>query len=123
MRIFVCNVATQHGETDGFSVTDHLEALERHAGRGLFHAVIANNNIVPELPEAWQSTPVTINRANREGLRGARLVEADVIAEENRYRHDPDKLAAIILRLYDDRDSYAAAVNAPRADEAILLSR
>lgn len=123
MRIFVCNVATQHGETDGFSVADHLEAIERHAGRGLFHVVVANNNIVSELPEAWQSAPVTVDRGGGDGLRGARLVEADVIAEENRYRHDPVKLAATILRLYDDRDSYAAAVSASRADKAILLSR
>lgn len=123
MRIFVCNVATQHGETDGFSVADHLEAIERHAGRGLFHVVVANNNIVSELPEAWQSAPVTVDRGDGDGLRGARLVEADVIAEENRYRHDPVKLAATILRLYDDRDSYAAAVSASRADKAILLSR
>ena len=123
MRVFVCNVATQHGETDGFSVDDHLEALERHAGKGLFHAVLANNNIVSDLPEAWHSKPVAVSRANGETLRGARVVEADVVAEENRYRHDPAKLAGILVRLYDARDSYTPAISVTRADEPILASR
>ncbi|HSE43951.1 MAG TPA: gluconeogenesis factor YvcK family protein, partial [Gemmatimonadales bacterium] len=83
VRIFVCNVATQHGETDGFNVADHVRALEAHTQRGLVNAVIANNNIVHELPESWQSNPVKVNGAGE--LAGVRLVEADVVAEQNRY--------------------------------------
>ncbi len=123
LKVFVCNVATQQGETDGFSVVNHIEAIERHAGSGLLHAIIANNNIVPALPEEWHSAPVALSRNGGGSLHGARLVEADVVAEENRYRHDPVKLAATILRLYDDRDSLAAEAGAIRTDEAMLVSR
>jgi uncharacterized cofD-like protein len=123
-RVFVCNVATQHGETDGFSVQDHMEALERHIGKGMFHAIVANNNIATELPEAWHSRPVPLDRnAGVNGLAGARVVEADVVAEENRYRHDPVKLAATLIRLYDERDTLAMPVTRQMAEAALLATR
>src|SRR5690606_38298385 len=122
LKIFVCNVATQHGETDGFSAAYHLVALERHAGRGLVDAVIVNNNIARSLPEAWQSQAVEIaHNGDSQALQGVRVCEADVVAEENRYRHDPQKLAATILRLYYGRD---ASVSQPQrsSEEAALAS-
>jgi uncharacterized cofD-like protein len=112
-RLFVCNVATQHGETDGFNVSDHLKVLEAHTQRGIAHVVLANNNIAPELPQSWQSNPVKVNGVAE--LPDIRVVEADVVAEQNRYRHDPDKLAATILRLYDGRS--ALVTDAPRVLE------
>jgi uncharacterized cofD-like protein len=124
MKVFVCNVATQHGETDGFSVSDHLEALERHAGKGLVHAMIANNNIDTDLPEAWHSAPVTFRKNGHPVFAdGVRIVEADVIAAENRYRHDPSKLAGTILRVYDERNSLVIAPAAASREAAALLTR
>ena len=123
MKVFVCNVATQHGETDGFSVQDHLEALERHTARGVVDAIVANNNIAPELPEAWHSRAVPISRnGGFAALSGIQLIEADVVAEENRYRHDPEKLAATIIRAYDERDAFTPPV-AHQAAEAVLVTR
>jgi len=122
-RVFVCNVATQHGETDGFSVTDHLEAIQRHIGRGMIDAVVANNNVAAALPEAWNSAAVAANKIGGGALSGVWVVEADVVAEENRYRHDPAKLAATILRLYDERDSLPSQFDRRRADEAVLTTR
>ncbi len=43
LRVYVCNVATQAGETAGFDLADHVEALERHASPGLVDVVLANN--------------------------------------------------------------------------------
>jgi len=48
-------------------------------------------------------------------------VEADVVAEENRYRHDPQKLAATILRLYDGRDTSTYEPRRPAPEEQPLL--
>jgi uncharacterized cofD-like protein len=122
-RVFVCNVATQHGETDGFSAGDHLAAIERHTGKGIIDVVVANNNIVSRLPEEWHSDAVPVCRQGLDGLEGVRLVEADVVAEQNRYRHDPDKLAAALLRLYDGRDVPVANTARRQAEEAVILTR
>ena len=122
-RIFVCNVATQHGETDGFSVVEHLETLERHGGKGLVQGVVANNNIASSLPEAWRSAAVPVSNDGMSAFADVVLVEADVVAEENRYRHDPAKLAATILRMYDNRDSFAFPVAMEDVEEPVLVSR
>ncbi len=122
-RIFVCNVATQQGETDGFTVADHLEALERHAGGGVIHAVVANNNIAASLPEAWHSAAVPVNRDGMSAFSHVRLVLADVVAEENRYRHDPEKLAAMVMRMYDHKDSLANLATRHQVEEPLLISR
>ena len=97
LKVYVCNVATQHGETDAFTVSDHVRAIERHLRRSVFHYILANDNIVSELPEEWHSVPVELN-----GVVGhdPRLMTANVISEENRYRHDPQKLAWALMQLY-----------------------
>ena len=114
-------MATQHGETDGFGVAEHLEALERHTGSGLIQAVVANSNIAPELPEAWHSAAVRVSQEMLRSYPGVRLMEADVVAEENRYRHDPYKLAATIMRLYDARDTTSYETRRPAPEEPAML--
>jgi len=123
MKLFVCNVATQHGETDNFSVADHIETLERHTGKGILNAVLANSNIVEALPEAWHSAPVPISNDGLRAFQGLRLVQADVVAEENRYRHDPDKLAATIMRVYDERDILSLEQRPPTQEASLVASR
>jgi uncharacterized cofD-like protein len=105
-KVYVCNVATQHGETDGFSVSDHFETLVKHIGPGLFDYVLANDNVAGPLPEAWESQPVNVDSAT---VDGARVVTADVVSEANRYHHDSDKLAAALMRLYNNRNQQEPA--------------
>lgn len=122
VRVFVCNVATQHGETDGFGVSEHVHALREHLGQSAIQAVIANTNLAERLPESWHSSPVPLRNPGDPAFKGLRLVEADVVAEENRYRHDPAKLAATIFRVYDSRQSNGVSHFA-RAQEEPALAR
>lgn len=125
-RLFVCNVATEHGETDEFGVAEHLEAVLRHTAPGIIDAVVANDNIA-SLPEAWRSEPVALDSPDARVLRDLRVVQADVVADENRYRHDFTKLAAAILGVYHGRENGAPApavlpASEP-AEEAVLAAR
>jgi uncharacterized cofD-like protein len=104
MKIYVSNVATQHGETDGFSVADHIAAIEAHVGRGLVDIVLSNSNVAETLPDEWMSRAVTVDA---ERIPHVRLVQEDVVREDKRYHHDPDKLAAALIRLYYDREPAA----------------
>jgi len=101
VKVYVCNVATQPGETDGFKVADHVRFLESHVGKGLFRHVLANSNIENGMPETRRSQPVSINGGD--SLR-AHLVLADVVSEDNRYHHDSKKLGEALIRLYYDRN-------------------
>ena len=111
-RIYISNVATQAGETDGYTAADHLAALQRHLGRpDVAQMVLANSNLPSEpLPEEWRSTPVTAPGDADYG--GARLVLLDVVDHERRYRHDGERLASAVMRLYYERDLRAQAEQA-----------
>jgi uncharacterized cofD-like protein len=94
LKVYVCNVATQQGETDGYQVSHHLAALHRHAGPGLVHLVLANTRAVPYKPE-WHQDLVRIDdQAYRQAVR---IIGADVIDEGFPTRHSPQKLARVLM--------------------------
>jgi len=94
VKVLVCNVATEAGETDRFSVADHVAAIEAQVGCNLFTYVLANDNFQVALPDGVLVRPAA-------GLSNKyRLVEADVIDAGDPWRHDPGKLARALLALY-----------------------
>jgi uncharacterized cofD-like protein len=105
LKLYVCNVATQNGETDDFNVADHLHALEEHVGKGFLHQVIANDNLKDAISNAIDSHPVSLDASINNGIR---LVLADVVSEENRYHHDSAKLAQTLMRIHYERDQIPA---------------
>jgi uncharacterized cofD-like protein len=116
-KIYVCNVATQHGETDGFSVADHVAAIEDHVGKGVINYVLANDNIVDVIPKAAQSKPVGVDTPINNGIR---LVATDVISEENYYHHDSTKLAEAVMRIYEERDQLSTPLSEAAAEETLV---
>jgi len=118
LKVYVCNVATQQGETDSFAVSDHFRALTRHTGRNLFDYVLANSNVQEPLPDAWHSEPVRVDDLS---LDGARVMTADVVSVENRYHHDPKKLADSLVRLYYQRPETEVLAEESRTESAIVM--
>ncbi len=96
-KIYVCNVAMQPGETDGYTVADHVMALEKHIGRGMFQAVIANNNYPPLEADNRNTRYVQPAPDHHEIVQRYKLVYADLVDAERPWRHDPSKLANAIL--------------------------
>jgi len=115
VKAYVCNVATQPGETDGFSLAQHVDAIEEHVGGHLLHWVVVNNNLTGTLPNADLSQPVAVDSLLKNGIR---LVKADVVSESNRYHHDSRKLAQAMMRIYYNRNQPQAAV--PEADKKLV---
>jgi len=103
-KVYIPNVATQRGETDGYTAADHYAAIRRHLrSDNVVDVILANSNLPADpLPDAWQSIPVMAPGDADYG--GARLVLADLVAPEYRYRHDPERLAAAVMRQYYERD-------------------
>jgi len=96
-KIYVCNVATQRGETDGFSVGDHVAALQRHVGRDVFQHVLANDNFNVKL-DPHSATELVSLDYQADG--GYQVVSADVIDPHKPWWHDPQKLARNLMSFY-----------------------
>ena len=100
IKVFICNVATQPGETDFFRVSDHLKAIESHLGTNIFDFVVINSNNNFPLPTSAQTAgikrvvydPATVNQ------RSIHAVLVDVVNPRISTHHDPDKLARAIMK-------------------------
>lgn len=97
-KIYICNVATQPGETDGFTVADHVVALEDHIGRGLFQVVLAND-AYPTLNAGANTHYVQPAPPHHDIYQRYDVRSADLTDPERPWRHDARKLADAILNL------------------------
>lgn len=98
IKFYVSNVATQPGETDGYTCGDHIRTIENHLGARIFDLVICNSNFESRLPEniEW----VTIDKDLQEEYP---VYRADLLDESNPWRHDSAKLAQVIVDLFNER--------------------
>ncbi len=97
-RIYLCNVATQPGETDGYSVTDHMQKLHQHAP-GAFPMVLANANYDPTRPPYTIGEWVTL--PTKDPL-DYQLFTGDLVDAQRPWHHSPEKLAARLWALYHE---------------------
>jgi uncharacterized cofD-like protein len=102
LKVFVCNVATEPGETDDYCAIDFVNAIEKHVGRQLFDYVITNSNYRAVKPGVWKSQVVRPGDWTSVKDRIVR-VDYDVVDSENALRHDAQKLSQLLLRLYDGK--------------------
>lgn len=97
-KVYVCNVATQPGETDKYNCPEHWLAVEAHIGREIVDIIIANDNLSGELPEGVQAVDPCIDGNSPEPLYVTDLVDPDLPS-----RHDPDLLAEALIALLEER--------------------
>ena len=102
VRIYICNVMTQPGETDGYTAADHLQAIVDHVGGNPIDYVLVNRQIVAtslQKKYAGQAAfPVEPDVKRIEDL-GSKVMEADLISQTDLVRHDPVKLAQAVWGL------------------------
>ena len=98
LKIFVCNIAVQKGETDSYSCYDHVRALEEHIGEDLFDVVLCNDNYDERLTRdvVWVHTDART-------LSDSRVYATDLVDETHPWRHDSAKLAQVLMNLYYER--------------------
>jgi uncharacterized cofD-like protein len=103
LRVYICNVMTQPGETDGYTAEDHLNAIIEHAG--LVVDVMVINGLRPSeaIRAAYAEQNQVPVKADTEAIRelGVTSFFGDIIAEGNFVRHDSQALAETVFRLYD----------------------
>lgn len=98
--VYVCNIATQPGETDGYSVADHAAAIARYVGHNCLNVVIANDNVALAGTANDQTIPVPLSWPS-EAIDRSHLITADLVDEQHPWRHDSRKLARVIRRILE----------------------
>jgi uncharacterized cofD-like protein len=98
LRFLICNVATQPGETEGYTCGDHIKAIEKIIGNGIFDVVICNDNCNGRLPEDIEYVCIEDELDKEYPIYSANLSDT-----EAPWRHDSSKLASAILDLYNER--------------------
>lgn len=98
LKVYICNIATQPGETVAYSVADHVIALEKHIGRGVFQVIVANN-AYPTENAGVNTHYVQPIPADHEVMQRYTIYYDDLVDTERPWRHDPQKLVRAILAL------------------------
>ncbi|MCD4803432.1 MAG: YvcK family protein [Anaerolineales bacterium] len=98
LKIFVCNVATQVGETEGFSCGDHLRVIEDHVGSNIFDIVVANNIKPGEFHQNVEGVETEDELSMKYNV-----YTSDLIDIEHPWRHEPDKITQVLMDLLRER--------------------
>jgi len=106
-KLYICNIMTQDGETEGYTAADHIQALLNHGVPGMVEMCLANSAAIPEelLPryqaEGAEKLVVDTERIHSMGIE---VIERPVASANGNFaRHDPDALAYEVLSLYNER--------------------
>lgn len=95
-KVYICNLATQPGETEHYSLNDHVRVITNHIP-GCLNMVIANDNLT--LPVAGLGGESVFVRPEWDPNTSIHLITADLVDEQRPWRHDSHKLAQIVVKL------------------------
>lgn len=98
LKVFICNIAIETGETEAYTCHDHVLALEQHTGEDLFDILLCNDNFSEELRKNIEWV-----RLDERTLADARTYPADLVDPGVPWRHDSQRLAGVLMNLYYER--------------------
>ncbi len=99
-KIYICNVMTQPGETENYTVADHVEAIIKHSKRGIIDTVLINDSIIEEDVLAQYSKvgsmPVTIDTERLHSM-GLRAIRANLVDSKDKAVHNSERLGKVVM--------------------------
>jgi uncharacterized cofD-like protein len=98
LKLYICNVATQPGETDGYNCEDHIKVLIDHVGGPIFDIIVTNNKFDGELPSGTEWVKTLPENESEYAIYRTELAD-----EHQPWRHESSKLARAIMDLYQER--------------------
>ncbi len=98
LKVYICNVATQPGETDHYTCGDHVRVIEEHVGADLFDIIICNQHcegqLMPGTDWVLAEDDLDVDHA---------VYRADLVDVNHPWRHNSTKLAQVLMDLYQER--------------------
>lgn len=98
-KIYICNVSTERGETQGFSVTDHIKLLQTYSDPKIIDICVVNNKIVSLSAKQHKLGEINNITTDQKEILGCKIVKGNIIDQENPLYHHSKKLAKIIYEI------------------------
>lgn len=100
---YICNIMTQNGETNNFSVFDHVNAINKHVKCEIIDKVVINDATIPEnIVNKYDSTPIYLTDIDKEKLSNYELLTCPCYYVTDKYiRHDADRVSKFIIDDYN----------------------
>jgi uncharacterized cofD-like protein len=107
LKVYCCNIMTEPGETDRYTVSQHVKALIDHGGYGIVNTCLVNGTPIPEtlIQRYYEKNAMPVEVDVKETLSlGVEVIQTDLLHSDGEYlRHHPDKLARRLSKLFLDR--------------------
>ena len=104
--VYVCNVATQVGETSGYTLAEHVAALRRHTFEGIADYVVGNSN-PPDIGDRFEGDGVVHDGSP---VKNTTILLSDLVDDSHPVRHDSNKLADAIMQIHGASDGRISAI-------------
>ena len=116
MKVYISNIMTEQGQTDNYSVADHLNAIIEHCGRGVVdYCIYDTGEVVPEFIKKYNLQGQDLVEQDIEKVKGIKFLQRNLsMIKEEKIRHDPNLVAASIIELICDDLKYQDKQNDPQ---------
>ncbi|MCX7843688.1 MAG: YvcK family protein [Clostridia bacterium] len=103
IKVYVCNIMTQPGETENYTLSEHIKAIEKHSCKGIIDYCLANaSEIPPEINRKYLEDGAKAVEIDADKLHdtGIKVICGDFVSIKNNFiRHDPKKLAEAVMKI------------------------
>ncbi|MGL5978492.1 MAG: gluconeogenesis factor YvcK family protein [Erysipelotrichaceae bacterium] len=101
-KIYICNAMSQPGETDGYTLEDHVDAIERHIGQPVIETVLIHSNRIEEVVKQRYEAQGANMVVSTNAVKPYHIVSADILTIENGLiRHDSNKIAKELMKIME----------------------
>lgn len=102
LNIYICNCSTERGETENYSVENHIEAIFDHCLGKPFDHVLVNNKVVKKSKNASALGNINNITTTKNKLSECKIISRDIVSDKNPLYHDSEKLAKAVVELYNE---------------------
>ena len=116
IKVYISNIMTEPGQTDNYSVADHLNAIVEHCGTGVVdYCIYDTGEIIPEFVKKYNLEGQDLVEQDIEKIRGIKFLQRDLsMIKDEHIRHDPSLVASSIIELICDDLKYQDKQNDPQ---------
>ena len=116
IKVYISNIMTEPGQTDNYSVSDHLNAIIDHCGKGIIdYCIYDTGEIIPEFIKKYNFEGQDLVEQDIEKVKGIKFLQRNLsMISDEHIRHDPNLVASSIIELICDDLKYQDKQNDPQ---------